>query len=200
MARRGRPRKPAPTLRATTRAGRETIVLPTPELLAQRRRIAGDASIAIDFPLDVLAAWHRRDAAAGVPAGACRGIGAEQWRAGWRFARLAWRAFRPPVPLPPLFWSTRIDSGPAPTPRDDAAMAEEAVRIRAAWRAARAALATAGPAALRAVDAVVVSLVAPADAATVRALRHGLAALDRHFHEARRDGAAGADASLRERA
>ncbi|MCC7271419.1 MAG: hypothetical protein IT561_02045 [Alphaproteobacteria bacterium] len=178
MARPGRKRAPDAKRRArTTRAARAAATVgPTPELLAQRRRVAGDATVALDFPLDVLAARHRRDPAQGVPPG--------QWRAGWRFARLAWRVFRPPVALPPLFWATRLERAAPAAPRDEAAAEAEAVRLRALHRAARAALAAAGPAATRAVDAAVVALVAPADAAALAALRRGLAALERHFEHA----------------
>ena len=181
MARRGRPRKPESVPRATTREGRESHVEPTPELLAHRRRITGDATVATDFPLDVLAAWYRRDAAAGVPVSRRRGIDAEAWRAGWRFARLGWRAFRPPVPLPPLFWSMRVDSVRSSAPLDDAALEEDAARVRQEWRAARTALALGGRSAVRSVDAVVVALAMPADPAGMAALRRGLVLLDRHF-------------------
>jgi hypothetical protein len=180
MPTRGRPRDPdAKRRRRTTRAARAaTEAGPTPELLAQRRRLSGDAAVPIDFPLDVLAARHRRDPAAG--------LGPEECRAGWRFAHLAWRVFRAPVPLPPLFWATRIEAGRGPDPLSEADRAEEEARRMALYRAARAALAAAGPAAVRAVDHAVVAMTLPADAAALAALRRGLARLHRHFSEARR--------------
>ncbi len=186
MARRGRPRDPdAKRRRRTTRAARAAADAgPTAELLAQRRRVSGDAAVPIDFPLDVLAARFRREPAAGLGPGECR--------AGWRFARLAWRVFRPPVPLPPLFWATRVEGGrlPAsvdPDSPDEARRAEEERRRMGLYRDARAALAAAGPAAVRAVDAAVVALLMPAHPAVLAALRDGLRALDRHFSEGSHD-------------
>ncbi len=180
MTRRGRPRDPdAKRRRRTTRAARQAADAgPTPELLAQRRRVSGDAAVPIDFPLDVLAARHRRDPAAGLDPAECR--------AGWRFARLAWRVFRAPVPLPPLFWATRvIGAGSIPVARDEATQAEEDRRAMALYRDARAALGAAGPAAMRAVDAAVVGLAMPGDQAALADLRHGLRRLDRYFSIAR---------------
>lgn len=175
MARPGRPRRlDAKRRDRTTRAARSAESSgPTPELLDQRRRASGDAGVALDFPLDVLAAHYRRDPATGVPP--------EEWRAGWRFARLAWRVFRPPVPLPPLFWATRLERAPAAVIPDPAALEEEALALRRRHRAALAAIAAAGPQAQRAVDGAVVSLHPPADAAALAHLRRGLAALARHF-------------------
>ncbi|BBK44037.1 hypothetical protein STVA_40570 [Allostella vacuolata] len=176
MGRPGRPRDPdAKRRRRTTRAARLADADgPTPELLAQRRRIAGDAAVAIDFPLDVLAARHARDPVAGLPAASVQ--------AGWRFARLAWRLSRAPVALPPLFWAERLARSSAPPSAvDDAARTEREALLHQRYRAARSALAAAGPAAVRAVDGAVVALEMPADPARLAALRLGLAALAVHF-------------------
>ncbi|WP_374442498.1 hypothetical protein [Stella sp.] len=175
MARRGRPRDPdAKRRRRTTRAARAADGAgPTPELLAHRRRVAGDPAVAIDFPLDVLAARLRRDAASG--------LAPPLVEAGWRFARLAWTLGRAPVPLPPRFWAERLPREAEPSAHTEAEREAAAVRRRALYRAARLALAAAGPAAARAVDAAAVALEMPADAARLAALRAGLRELARHF-------------------
>ncbi|BBK30573.1 hypothetical protein EDC65_1988 [Stella humosa] len=176
MARPGRPSDPdAKRRRRTTRAQRLADVDgPTPELLAQRRRVAGDERVAIDFPLDVLAARHAKDPAAGLRPAAVQ--------AGWRFARLAWRLSRAPVALPPLFWAARLErAGPTSPPADIVAQEEAERRALHRYRAARAALGLAGPAAVRAVDAAVVALELPGCPARLSDLRLGLAALAAHF-------------------
>jgi hypothetical protein len=175
VARRGRPRDlDAKRRRRTTRAARAADPEgPTPELLAQRRRVTGDPGVAIDFPLDVLGARHRRNPA--------QGLAPPLIQAGWRFARLAWARARAPVALPPLFWSARLErraaaSGPSEAEREDAA-----IRTAGRYREARAVLGAAGPAAVLAVDGAVVALEMPADPRRLAELRAGLAALAGHF-------------------
>lgn len=175
MARRGRPRDPdAKRRRRTTRAARAADDAgATPELLSQRRRIAGDAAVAIDFPLDVLGARWGRDAATG--------LAPPLVQAGWRFARLAWASGRPPVPLPPRFWAERLPRATDPTALTEAEREALAARRALRYRTARAALGAAGPAAVLAVDAAAVALEMPADGARLAALRAGLRLLAQHF-------------------
>lgn len=175
MARRGRPRDPdAKRRRRTTRAARAADPDgPTPELLAQRRRVAGDAGVAIDFPLDVLGARHRRDPA--------QGLAPPLVQAGWRFARLAWARARAPVALPPLFWSARLERRAVGSERTEAEREDAAIRTAGRYRDARAVLGAAGPAAVLAVDGAVVALEMPADPRRLAALRTGLTVLADHF-------------------
>ncbi|BBK36073.1 hypothetical protein STAQ_11510 [Allostella sp. ATCC 35155] len=175
MARPGRPRDPdAKRRRRTTRASRAAEDTgATPELLAHRRRVSGDAAVAADFPLDVLAARSRRDPATG--------LSPPEVEAGWRFARLAWALGRAPVPLPPRFWAERLPREADQPVRSEEEREAAAMRTAQRYRTARAALAVAGPGAVRAVDGAAVALEMPGDPARLAALRAGLQSLARHF-------------------